>query len=414
MAASAVLLQPALAQRGGASAPPGGGAAPGGTAGPPGTPPGTGGNTGRSPGTTPNSTQNAPQTQTNTIYQPIFVSGRVTLEDGTAPPDRVAIQRVCGAVPRIEGYTDSKGYFSIQLGATLAEPLQDASVGGLDPTDPFSNTVSTPNSAAANRGLTERQLMGCELRAQLAGYQSQSVSLSGRRSMDSPEIGVILLHRLGGSEGTTISATTLRAPKDAKKAYEKGLALAKKNKLEEAQTELEKAVASYPQYALAWFDLGRVQVARGHQEDARKSFEQSIRADQKYVAPYVEISRLDLQARQWQQLADTSGKAVKLDPFNYPDAFFWNAVANYNLHNLDTAEESARRAQQLDTRHQMPQVSHLMGVILAERKDFPAAAEQMRNYLKFAPQAQDAQAVRAQLSELEKLAKPAAPEAAQQ
>jgi hypothetical protein len=95
---------------------------------------------------------------------------------------------------------------------------------------------------------------------------------------------------------------------------------------------------------------------------------------------------------------------VKLDPFSYPDAFFWNAVANYNLHNISAAEESARRAQKLDTRHQIPQVSHLLGVILADRKEYSGAAEQMRDYLKFAPGAQDAGAVRSQLEEIEKLA----------
>ncbi len=255
--------------------------------------------------------------------------------------------------------------------------------------------------------------MGCELRAQLAGYQSQSLNLATHRSLDNPDIGVILLHRLGGSEGTTVSSTTLAAPKDARKAYEKGLALAKKNKLEEAQAELQKAVTAYPHYALAWCDLGKVQVMLGRPEDARKSFDASVQADDKYVPPYVEIARLELRANQWQDLADTSQKAVKLDPFNYPDVFFWNAVANYNLHKADAAEESVRRAQRLDTRHQIPQVSHLLGVILADRKDFSGAAEQMRDYLKFAPQAKDAPTVRSQIEELDKLAAAAPPPAQQ-
>ena len=63
--------------------------------------------------------------------------------------------------------------------------------------------------------------MDCDLRARLAGFRSQSVSLANRRPMDPPDIGTILLHRLSPTEGTTlISAVSLAAPKDAKKAYQ--------------------------------------------------------------------------------------------------------------------------------------------------------------------------------------------------
>jgi regulator of sirC expression with transglutaminase-like and TPR domain len=46
----------------------------------------------------------------------------------------------------------------------------------------------------------------------------------------------------------------------------------------------------------------------------------------------------------------------------------------------------------------------LLGVILAQRQDYTGAAGEMRNYLKFAPGAQDAATVRGQLVQLEKLA----------
>jgi len=397
-AISVLAGQPAFAQRGGAggTAPGGGGTAPGG-----GTSPGGGTTTpGRTP-TQPNQTPTQPQA-TGQPNQLIFLSGRVMLDDGTPPPNRVAIQRICSTTPRTEGYTDSRGYFSIQLGSNSSDSLQDASTSGLpDFGDPSGRSSNSPLGG----GISERQLMNCELRAYLAGYQSQSVSLANRRALDNPDLGTILLHRLGASEGTTVSATTLAAPKDAKKAYEKGLDLAKKNKMDEARASLEKAVALYPRYSVAWHTLGKLQVAQGQLDAARQSFDQSVQADPKYVLPYVEIAQLQMRAREWQQLADTSEKATQLDPFSYPQVFFYNAVANYNLHKAAAAEESVRRAQKLDTRHQIPQVSHLLGVILADRQDFTAAAEQMRDYLKFAPEAQDASTVRTQLEQLEKLAK---------
>lgn len=399
LAASAMVLEPAFGQHSGnPSSPPGSsGGNPGGTS------PGTG-NPGRPPSTGPATGQN-PTTAPSEVARPIFLTGRVLLDDGTPPSERIAIQRVCNARPRTEGYTDSRGYFSIQLGADPSASLDDASINLAPPHGQFPDvTTMRPGG-----GVTERQLLGCELRAELPGYQSQSVNLSNRQPMDNPEIGTILLHRQGASEGTTVSSTTLAAPKDARKAYEKGLALAKKNKLDESQAEFEKAVAAYPHYAIAWCELGRLQAAKGQLDDARKSFAQSIQADQKFVQPYIETARLQLRAKQWQDLAGTTQTAIKLDPFTYPEAFFWNGVANYNLHKLDAAEESARRGEKLDTRHQIPELSHLMGAILADRHNYPAAAEQMRDYLKFAPGAQDADAVRSQLADLEKLATASTP-----
>jgi hypothetical protein len=44
-----------------------------------------------------------------------------------------------------------------------------------------------------------------------------------------------------------------------------------------------------------------------------------------------------------------------------------------------------RRAEKLDTWHKFPQVSRLLGVILAGRRESAAAANEFRNYLKFSP-----------------------------
>jgi hypothetical protein len=78
-------------------------------------------------------------------------------------------------------------------------------------------------------------------------------------------------------------------------------------------------------------------------------------------------------------------------------------VANFNLRNLEAAEKSALEAERLDTRHQFPKVSHLLGLISAERKDWPAAARRFKDYLRLAPTASDADAVRNQLSQVEKI-----------
>jgi regulator of sirC expression with transglutaminase-like and TPR domain len=70
------------------------------------------------------------------------------------------------------------------------------------------------------------------------------------------------------------------------------------------------------------------------------------------------------------------------------------------LRNLDAAEKSARQGQEIDKQHRFPKSWHLLGAILAERRDYAGAAEQLRTYLSYAPQASDAPAVRQELDTL--------------
>ncbi len=395
------------------------------------TPPAGGGSTGPGSGaptiTTPNPgrtpsipTTPNPNTQPGIPQQPIFLSGRVLLEDGTAPTESVVIESVCGSSQHNEGYTDSKGYFSIEFGRRMGV-LQDASetsgggfgADGLGGTGPGSPSMGGGTGFGGSGRMPsisqDMRLMNCELRAKLAGYRSQVYSLANRRPMDNPDIGVILLHRLGESEGTTVSASTLAAPKDARKAFEKGQNAMKKRKVDDAAKNFQKAVDLYPGFAAAWFELGRIQTSKGDVESARKSFDSAAQADPRFVAPLVEIASLCLKQQNWKELADVTDRAGKLDSFDYPQVFLLNAIANYYLHNFEAAEKSVRQADKLDTRHQFPKTQHLFGIILAQRHDYTGAAEQLRAYLKFAPSASDADTVRSQLDQIEKATAQAPP-----
>ena len=73
------------------------------------------------------------------------------------------------------------------------------------------------------------------------------------------------------------------------------------------------------------------------------------------------------------------------------------------MRRFDAAEKSALEAERLDTRHQFPKNSHLLGMVLAMKKDYAGAAERFKTYLKFAPTADDVAKVRQQLAEVEKI-----------
>jgi len=329
------------------------------------------------------------------------------IDDGTAPTDSVTIERVCHGQPHAEGYADSKGYFSIQLFQPNSGVLQDASEDptyrpGMGGMGPGASQLGGSSSSATAMAAQERLLLDCELRAKVAGFRSQSIMLANRRPLDPPDVGVILLHRNSGSEeGSVVSAVSLAAPKDAHKAYTKGLELLKKAKTGDALASFEKAVEVYPHYAASWYEIGRIELAAGDNAAARHALEEAVQSDPKFVLPYLELSTVELRAQKWQALAEVTDKIIKLNSFDYPQAFYYNAAANYYLKNLDKAEKSAREADRLDTHHEIPKNLHLLGVILAQRQDYAAAAERFRAYLQLAPDADDAATVRKQLAQVE-------------
>lgn len=384
---------------GGGGGAPGGGSVGGGTTGGGATGGGIPGGTSTVPGrnTTSPFPTNQPGQQSPGMTRPIFLQGRVMLDDGTAPPEPVLIERVCSSNPRPEGYTDGKGRFSIELGRNTAM-YADASTSG--PSDMMS--VNQPPSPGFGRTITERDLMACELRASLPGYRSDVVNLSGRRVLDNPDVGTIVLHRMGNVEGYTVSATSGLAPKDARKAYEKGLDQMKKNKFAEARTHLEKAVAVYPKYAAAWYELGRAWEADNKPDEARKAYGEALSADAKFLKPYMYLAGISLREQNWQDVSDITNRLIKLDPYDYPGAYYYNAIANLSLQKLDDAEKSAREAVKLDSSHTIPKANHVLGVILANKQDYAGAAASMKAYLALVPDGRDNEFVRKQLAEVEK------------
>jgi tetratricopeptide (TPR) repeat protein len=369
-----------VAQKGGTS---GGGTTGGGTTG--GTAGGGTSSTSTSSTTTPNSTSSSTQVQ-----RPVFVSGRVMVDGEDAPPERVAIERVCAGATYREGYTDSKGYFNLQLGAN-AGVFGDASLDtpvmmgnpGLSPMNGGGGSQNNNSNPMGNN------LWSCELRASLGGYHSETVPLVSRRSMDNPDVGIIMLTRMIKVDGYTTSATIALAPKDVKKAYEKGLNFEKHAKPDEAQAEFLHAVEMYPKHAGAWFELGKVYEQRNHIDEARDSYQKAIAADANFVNPYERLYLLALHDNKWADAAEITAKVMHLNPYEFPAAYFYNALANVNLQNWDAAEKSAREAAKIRGTRAMPKSLFLLGLAQANKGDLPGSVETLHSYLQTDPVAAD-------------------------
>lgn len=332
--------------------------------------------------------------------RPIFLSGKVMLEDGTPPPESVTIEMVCNGQVRPQAYTDSKGRFSFQVGQQ-GNVLMDASVSSANSVGPGRNSGGFggfPSGAGGTGSMGTADFMGCELRASLPGFRSENVMLNRRSMFDNPDVGTIILRHLANVQGTAISFTTLKAPKEAKKSFEKAQKSLQQKppKHSEAAKELEKAVQIYPEFAAAWNMLGECKLVAKDEEGARQAFEKSMVADSKYTNPYLQLAILDLRASHWKEAAEITSRLTQLNPY-IPQAHYFNAIANFNLNKMEQAEKSARSAMDY------PRTHHLLGAILARQGNFTSAADEFRTYLKLSPNAAEADQLKRQLTEWEGL-----------
>jgi tetratricopeptide (TPR) repeat protein len=345
--------------------------------------------------------------------RPMFVMGKVVMDDGTPPPDPVVIQLICRGQPRSIAFTDGKGGFSADLNnrsmeALLADASQSSdSILGQNVSGP-SGLMSSGGGNMNSNGFTERQLLDCELQAYQPGFRSDVVRLGERRALDNPDVGTLFLHRLSNVEGRTISVTSALAPKDAKKAFEKAHTHEIKRDWAGAEKELQRAVAIYPKYSAAWYALGNIQQEQKEPDAARQSYARAVEADPKFVSPYAQLTTLAAREQNWQQVAENTDHLLRLNPSDFPQAWFYNAFANFNLHNWEAAEKSAREGLLHDPAHRAPRLNQVLAAIQTQRHDYSGAAQSLHDYLQFASSAPDADKVRQQIGQLQLMLEPQA------
>lgn len=331
----------------------------------------------------------------------VFFSGNVLLDDGSAPPDPVLIQRVCEGRARDEAWTDSQGRFGFKVESGAAD---NTSADATRPPGQAPDLNRAMGSSTQYSMPLSSSLRTCELQGVLAGFRSERISMALKGGGESVRVGTILLHPLSKANALTVSATTLEAPSKARKAYEKGLAAKRDRKWDRAAAEFTRAVDDYPKYAIAWYELGVARLNLNDSAGAIEAWKQALQSDPKYVKPIESLAALYDRTEDWTQSEIFSRQWIQLDAADFPAAFLFNAIANARLNKMEEAEQAARRGLAIDRERRLPRLSYVLGLILMQKHEYAESAKCFRTYLELAPNAPNAAAVREELPKLEQAA----------
>jgi len=302
---------------------------------------------------------------------PVIVRGTVTMEDGSAPPFTVGIERICsdssGSAPG--PITNKKGEWTWRIDI-----------------DPFAPRA-------------------CFFRATHPGYSStnadaSNVNITSRNTTIT--LPPLILNAASADPGA-INVSESNIPSKAKGPFDKAMKALDAPDFDEAARQLEIVVAGSPKYAQGWHTLGIVDERLHKPAEAKAAFQHAIDADPKQFPAYVMLARVCIKQKDWQCASNAADALIKADSKrSYPEIYLHRAVARYGLKDLTGAEESAQEAVRLDPKHKKPRAEYVLGRILEARGDASGAREHMTKYLELEPGGPDVDAVKAHVQGLGK------------
>jgi tetratricopeptide (TPR) repeat protein len=287
------------------------------------------------------------------------VAGTVLLDDGLPPSEPIAVALLCEGSVVSETEADPDGRF--QLPASPGE--------------------------------------GCIVRVSHTGYRVDSMAVG--ELPEDPEVGALVLHRLGKAQGETISVTWLAAPKKARKAFHAAIREMRRGPegdLATAIEALETAVVEYPGYAAAWHDLGALRMSTGDAAGAREAWKRSIDADPWYVTPYEPLLMLSLAEEKWDEARQLCDQMLVMNPY-LANTHYYRGLASLQLGEVDEARKAVKAIEEGLEAETFTQLHHLRGLIFEETGDIKAAAAEYWRYLEVEPEGEQAGSLRRRLGE---------------
>ena len=202
--------------------------------------------------------------------------------------------------------------------------------------------------------------------------------------------------------GSSISVRDLKIPRKAREEYQRGIASLTKQDPTASVAHLNKAVEIFPGYYEAYYHIGVAEIRMNHAQEAMDAFQKAIDlSDGRFsVAQFAYGLLLSDRGRPEEgERIIRAGLETKPDS---PDGHFFLSIALYAQNRLDESEKSVREA--LLRKPNLADAYLILSDIHAKRRDYQAQLQDLDTFLKFAPNAPQAEKIRQIREAVERLA----------
>lgn len=179
-----------------------------------------------------------------------------------------------------------------------------------------------------------------------------------------------------------VSASDLAVPNRARKELDKSNELIRRHELQQAIEKLEKAIAIYPQYALAYNNLGVLYSQLGDRRHENEALQKAISLNPRFALAYVNVGRMDMKVNDYRGAEEAFTKALS---FNGDDAvtLILLAYAEFMDKSFDASIATSHKAHALDKSHSF--AHRVAARAFEEKKQGANAIAELEMFLKEEP-----------------------------
>jgi len=194
-----------------------------------------------------------------------------------------------------------------------------------------------------------------------------------------------------------VSASDLAVPIRARKELDRAVEMMRKQDWEHAVQTLNKAIAIYPRYALAYNNLGAIYSRLGELARENDALEKAISLDANLELAYLNLGRLNLRQERYPAAETALHKAVALNSHD-PTAMVLLSYAEFRDRAFDAAIATSRRAHSLEQPHA---TAHRVAAFSFEMENQgQSALAELETFLQEQPTGAQADEARKEIEEL--------------
>lgn len=196
---------------------------------------------------------------------------------------------------------------------------------------------------------------------------------------------------IAGKPGV-INADLAKVPKPALDMYNKAIDLAKNDDRRGAILQLQRALAEYPEFMLAYNEMGVQYMRLNDLEKSDDAFQKALKIEAKAFMPLMNRGILLVMLKRYADAELLLREVVKMKSDQAVGHYFLGqAVAN--LGNFDEAEMELSTAIKLGG-DEMKEAHRLLAIIYSARNDKKHAIAELETYLRLVPTTPDAEQLR--------------------
>lgn len=167
------------------------------------------------------------------------------------------------------------------------------------------------------------------------------------------------------SSSASVSVLDLKAPKAARREFDKGLQFLIHRNFSSAVECLAKATTIYPHYVAAHSALGAAYLELGQNEEAREEFERAVRLDDHLPGSYRNLGRAELALNHYSAAEEALRKASSISPLDIP---LLTALTHAEFMNHDFAGAVATAQQVHSRKHEGAAIVHYFAAASWQRQ----------------------------------------------